>query len=471
MPYTCATKEYNLKADNEKQPTMHKRKHDMILSLSKTNPCSSDETPTPTRFIRNCEAIGLFQDLQNVNPFDETFRQATEAVKKGQCLKVPTIPSLGKPAGEDLHTPHIYLKDDGHSSDEKIISEYEMLKGPPEISTPVKTFSTPPSTTTMIKENKIDYKPANDDVHLFVKMANGALVQITSSPNNFEILKSNVLTNGSISLGAPVMQSISYTEAEPPPSQPLPDISSSAAVKKKLKETLLKTPKPKTISNPENCIIPDSKVNHQSRREKQVPVALLEDPETDRKRKSLERNRIAAMKCREKRKKWVADLREKYEKMCYTNQALGKEVVFLRKEVARLKGLLISRTPIGLDDISPSTTTVNLISPSSSPKRPTSSPDLDTAGITSSLKGPREGLRLDIEGASRNAVMDLDSPLVRKDEILSSVAPPTTPNERLISFTELDRDTEVVEVAEERAATTVIQINPNALTKSSLVFS
>ncbi|CAH1401658.1 unnamed protein product [Nezara viridula] len=450
---------------------MHKRKHDMILSLNKTNPCSSDETPTPTRFIRNCEAIGLFQDLQNVNPFDETFRQATEAVKKGECLKVPTVPSLGKPAGEDLHTPHIYLKDDGHSSDEKVC-EYEMEKASPsEISSPIKTpFSA--SAGTMIKENKIDYKPANDDVHLFVKMANGALVQITSSPNNFEILKSSVLTNGSISIATPVVQNITYTPAEPPPPpEPLPDINSSAAVKKKLKEALLKTPKPKTISNPEHCIIQDSKVNHQSRKEKQVPLTIPEDPETDRKRKSLERNRIAAMKCREKRKKWVTDLREKYEKMCYTNQALAKEVVFLRKEVARLKGLLISRTPICLEDISPTTTTVNLISPSSSPKRPSSSPDLDSTGITSSLKGPREGLRLDIEGASRNAVMDLDSPLVRKDEILSSVAPPTTPNERLISFTELDRDTEVVEVAEERAATTVIQINPNALAKNSLVFS
>ena len=54
--------------------------------------CSTaDETPTPTRFIRNCEAIGLFQDLQNVNPFEETFRQATEAVKKGQTLRVPIV--------------------------------------------------------------------------------------------------------------------------------------------------------------------------------------------------------------------------------------------------------------------------------------------------------------------------------------------------------------------------------------------
>lgn len=43
----------------------------------------ADQTPTPTRFIRNCEEVGLFQDLQNVNPFEETFRKAVEAVKTG----------------------------------------------------------------------------------------------------------------------------------------------------------------------------------------------------------------------------------------------------------------------------------------------------------------------------------------------------------------------------------------------------
>lgn len=41
---------------------------------------TADQTPTPTRFIRNCEEVGLFQDLQNVtvNPFDEGFKRAME---------------------------------------------------------------------------------------------------------------------------------------------------------------------------------------------------------------------------------------------------------------------------------------------------------------------------------------------------------------------------------------------------------
>lgn len=35
-----------------------------------------DQTPTPTRFLRNCEEAGLFQELED-NPFDEDFKSAT----------------------------------------------------------------------------------------------------------------------------------------------------------------------------------------------------------------------------------------------------------------------------------------------------------------------------------------------------------------------------------------------------------
>lgn len=37
-----------------------------------------DQTPTPTRFLRNCEEAGLFQELDDANPFDEDFKSATD---------------------------------------------------------------------------------------------------------------------------------------------------------------------------------------------------------------------------------------------------------------------------------------------------------------------------------------------------------------------------------------------------------
>lgn len=39
--------------------------------------CVSDQTPTPTKFLKNCEEIGLFQEL-NKNPFEEAFKKAMD---------------------------------------------------------------------------------------------------------------------------------------------------------------------------------------------------------------------------------------------------------------------------------------------------------------------------------------------------------------------------------------------------------
>ena len=42
-----------------------------------------DQTPTPTRFLRIGEKIGLFQELEEAtsNPFDQDFKSATTELK------------------------------------------------------------------------------------------------------------------------------------------------------------------------------------------------------------------------------------------------------------------------------------------------------------------------------------------------------------------------------------------------------
>lgn len=63
-----------------------------------------DQTPTPTRFIRNCEEVGLFEDLKHVNIFDETFRRAVEDPGSDPS-RVRRMISI---QNEDtLHTPQI----------------------------------------------------------------------------------------------------------------------------------------------------------------------------------------------------------------------------------------------------------------------------------------------------------------------------------------------------------------------------
>lgn len=86
---------------------------------------TADQTPTPTRLIRNCEEIGLFEMLNHVNPFDETFRRAVEAKSTATTPnEVGTIGDdnaeltilertdnndnhLNKSSEETLNTPHV----------------------------------------------------------------------------------------------------------------------------------------------------------------------------------------------------------------------------------------------------------------------------------------------------------------------------------------------------------------------------
>ncbi|KAI8127604.1 hypothetical protein FF38_01615 [Lucilia cuprina] len=77
----------------------------MLLNLSqKSGIFVADQTPTPTRLIKNCEEVGLFEDLKNVNPFDETFRRACEQ-------NVQHTPSSHQQFQNDensLHTPQVF---------------------------------------------------------------------------------------------------------------------------------------------------------------------------------------------------------------------------------------------------------------------------------------------------------------------------------------------------------------------------
>jgi hypothetical protein len=84
---SCKCKCFDIRQNftNEDHLQVHRKKHEMSLSFNKngvnngTLESFTDETPTPTRFFRNCEEVGLFQDLQSVNPFDEQFTKAASS--------------------------------------------------------------------------------------------------------------------------------------------------------------------------------------------------------------------------------------------------------------------------------------------------------------------------------------------------------------------------------------------------------
>lgn len=48
---------------------------------------AADQTPTPSKFLRNCEEMGLFHELSK-NPFEEAFKKASEESKNLELNEV-----------------------------------------------------------------------------------------------------------------------------------------------------------------------------------------------------------------------------------------------------------------------------------------------------------------------------------------------------------------------------------------------
>ncbi|POI21836.1 hypothetical protein CIB84_014418, partial [Bambusicola thoracicus] len=68
---------------NEDHLAVHKHKHEMTLKFGPARTDSviiADQTPTPTRFLKNCEEVGLFNEL--ASSFEHEFKKAAEDEEK-----------------------------------------------------------------------------------------------------------------------------------------------------------------------------------------------------------------------------------------------------------------------------------------------------------------------------------------------------------------------------------------------------
>ncbi|XP_075900228.1 cyclic AMP-responsive element-binding protein 5-like isoform X2 [Nelusetta ayraudi] len=84
-PYVCGAPGCSQRFQSEEHLMVHRHKHQMTLKFSsnKTDTAAfTDETPTPTRFLQNCEEVGLFKEIE------EEFLQAEEEEKSKQMLRL-----------------------------------------------------------------------------------------------------------------------------------------------------------------------------------------------------------------------------------------------------------------------------------------------------------------------------------------------------------------------------------------------
>ncbi|CAK6949689.1 cyclic AMP-responsive element-binding protein 5-like [Scomber scombrus] len=81
-PYVCVAPGCSQRFQLEEHLIIHRHKHEMTLKFSsiKADTAFTDQTPTPTRFLQNCEEVGLFKEIE------EEFLQAQEEEKNKQTL-------------------------------------------------------------------------------------------------------------------------------------------------------------------------------------------------------------------------------------------------------------------------------------------------------------------------------------------------------------------------------------------------
>ncbi|GAA6081963.1 cyclic AMP-responsive element-binding protein 5 isoform X1 [Tachysurus ichikawai] len=84
--YVCTAPGCTQRFHREDHLIVHRHKHEMTLKFSsiKFDNTLSDQTPTPTRFLRNCEEVGLFSDLELSQASDE---EVEESKQVGEMCK------------------------------------------------------------------------------------------------------------------------------------------------------------------------------------------------------------------------------------------------------------------------------------------------------------------------------------------------------------------------------------------------
>lgn len=75
----------------------------MDQKFSKISILADNQTPTPTKFLNKCEELRVFDDpyIQNLNPFDEGFRQAISSDNRRETFLTT------QQSQDTLHTPQI----------------------------------------------------------------------------------------------------------------------------------------------------------------------------------------------------------------------------------------------------------------------------------------------------------------------------------------------------------------------------
>ncbi|XP_051497382.1 cyclic AMP-dependent transcription factor ATF-7 isoform X1 [Apus apus] len=386
-PFVCSAPGCGQRFTNEDHLAVHKHKHEMTLKFGPARTDSviiADQTPTPTRFLKNCEEVGLFNEL--ASSFEHEFKKAAEDEEKKSSgaldMSLPSTPDIKIKEEEPVEVDSSPPDSPTSNPQSPQNKEKEVTPKPVIISTPTPTIVRPgslplhlgydplhptlPSPTSVITQappsNRQLGSPTGS-LPLVVQLANGQTMPVLPGPP--------VQMPSVISLARPVSMVPNIPGIPGPPINSSGSISPSglpvhSEAKMRLKATLtgssslngsnlvVGSASTMVTARPEQSQILVQHPDAPSPAQPQVSPAqptpstggrrrrtVDEDPD-ERRQRFLERNRAAASRCRQKRKLWVSSLEKKAEELTTQNIQLSNEVTLLRNEVAQLKQLLLA---------------------------------------------------------------------------------------------------------------------------------
>ncbi|XP_053312170.1 cyclic AMP-dependent transcription factor ATF-7-like isoform X2 [Spea bombifrons] len=377
-PFVCSAPGCGQRFTNEDHLAVHKHKHEMTLKFGPARTDSviiADQTPTPTRFLKNCEEVGLFNEI--ASSFENEFKKGTEEDddKKSAGPLDMSLPS----------TPDIRIKEE--EPVEVDSSPPDSPSSLPEEKVPLKPQVSSTPTPTIVRPGSLPLHLGYDPLHPTLPSPTSVITQAPPSNRQLGSPSSSVplmmqLSNGQTVpfLPGPHVQMPSVISLARPmslvpnvPGIPGPPVIGGAGhispsglsihseAKMRLKASLthqapssLNGGMAMVTSRPEQSQILVQHPDAPSPAQPQVSPAqptpstggrrrrtVDEDPD-ERRQRFLERNRAAASRCRQKRKVWVSSLEKKAEELTTQNVQLSNEVTLLRNEVAQLKQLLLA---------------------------------------------------------------------------------------------------------------------------------
>ncbi|XP_057219671.1 cyclic AMP-dependent transcription factor ATF-2 isoform X1 [Malurus melanocephalus] len=391
-PFLCTAPGCGQRFTNEDHLAVHKHKHEMTLKFGPARNDSvivADQTPTPTRFLKNCEEVGLFNEL--ASPFENEFKKASEDdIKKMPLdlspLATPIIrnkieePSVVETTHQDSPLPHpeSTTNDEKEASLQQTAQPTSTIVRPASLQVPnvlltssdssviIQQAIPSPTSSTVITQAPSSNRPivpVPGPFPLLLHLPNGQTMPVAIPAS---ITNSNVHVPAAVPLVRPVTM-VPSIPGIPGPSSPQP-VQSEAKLRLKaaltqqhpqvtngdtakghasgLVRTQSEEPRPQSLQQPATSTTetpaspaqPTPQTPNTGGRRRR---AANEDPD-EKRRKFLERNRAAASRCRQKRKVWVQSLEKKAEDLSSLNGQLQNEVTLLRNEVAQLKQLLLA---------------------------------------------------------------------------------------------------------------------------------